>query len=59
MLERSLPQITSGGLTVTNFQVVSKPLCQRKEWSVFKNNYTLYEVLARGLQSLRVHKYST
>jgi hypothetical protein len=49
----------SSCLTVTKSQAVSKPLCQIKECSVFKHTYALQEVLARGLQGLRVHKYST
>jgi len=40
-------------------QSVRKPVRQTKECSIFKHKYTLFEVLARGLQSLRVHKIST
>jgi hypothetical protein len=46
-------------LKITKSQAVSKSLRQMKECSVFKHTSALQELLARGLQSLRVYKFST
>jgi hypothetical protein len=55
----AVANLGSSCLNVVKSQVVSKALRQMKECGVFMHTYALQEVLARGLQSLRVRHHMT